>query len=199
MKKQHIPAYPAVVRKKWSFLFYKARWTTDKVCKEYGIPRKTLYKWIKKDIQLLIYISSKPQPALKLTPKIKIFLEEQKKLINAGPKKLAIMVGKEFGVKVSSTIVYRFLKKKGLIRKPQKKLPWYTPMKEKIVPKAPGELVELDIKYVYKEGKLKYQRTFLDVYTRMQYVHTSDSKDANTTIQALKESNNLIPKSSPQW
>ena len=193
MKKQHIPAYPAVVRKKWSFLLYKAGWTADKVCKEYGISRKTLYKWIKKDKQLAIYKSPKPQAALKLTNEIRIFIEQQKKLTNAGPKKLAIMIEKEFGVKVSSTIVYRFLKKKGLVRKPQKKLPWYTPMKEKIIPQAPGELVELDIKYVYKQGKLEYQRTFLDVYTRMQYVHVSDSKDADTTIEALKEAIDYFP------
>ena len=193
MKKQHIPVYPAVVRKKWSFLLYKAGWTAERICKEYGISRKTLYKWIKKDRELPIYEALKLQPALKLTPQIRIFLEEQKKLSNAGPKKLAIMVEKEFGVKVSSTIVYRFLKKKGLIKNPQKKLPWYTPMKEKIIPKAPGDLVELDIKHVYKEGKLKYQRTFLDVYTRMQYVHLSRSRDSNTTINALKEAIEFFP------
>lgn len=87
------------------------------------ISRKTLYKWIKKDRELPTYKPPKTQPALKLTGEIRIYIEKQKKLTNAGPKKLAIMVEKEFGVKVSSTIVYRFLKKKNLIRKPQKKLP----------------------------------------------------------------------------
>ena len=111
MKKQHIPAYPAVVSKKWSFLLYKAGWTADRVCKEYGISRKTLYKWIKKDKESPIYKSPKTQPALKLTSEIRIYIEKQKKLTKAGLKKLAIMVEKEFEVKVSSTIVYRFLKK----------------------------------------------------------------------------------------
>lgn len=62
-----------------------------------------------------------------------------------------------------------------------------------MVPKTPGELIQLDIKYVYKEGKLKYQRTFLDVYTRIQYVHISESKDSNTTIKALKEASHYFP------
>lgn len=179
-------------KEKWYFLMYEKGWTGKRICEEYGISRKTLYKWLKKDREVPVYRSPKTQPALKLTTEIRIFLEKQKKLTKAGPKKLAIMVERKFGVKVSSTIVYRFLKKKGLVRS-QKKLPWYRPLKEKIIPKAPGELVELDIKYVYHRGKLEYQRTFIDVFTRTQFIHFSDSKDGKTTIFAFLHAERYFP------
>ena len=165
MKKQHIPCYPFRIRKKWYFLMYEKGWTGKRICEEYGIFRKTLYKWLKKDREVSVYRSPKIQPALKLTPEIRIFLEKQKKLTKTGPKKLVIMVERKFGVKVSSTIVYRFLKKKGLVRS-QKKLPWW---------------------------KLEYQRTFIDVFTRTQFIHFSDSKDGKTTILALLHAERYFP------
>ena len=56
-------------------------------------------------------------------------------------------------------------------------------MKEKIIPKAPGELIQLDIKYVYKEGKLNTKEPFLmstqecNMYIyRNQKIQTQQSK-----------------------
>lgn len=166
-----------------------------KVAREYQVSVKTVHKWyhrMKRGVRS--YVPKKSQPATKLTREIRSYIERERAKVNLGPRKLALMIEKEFGISVSSTIVYRFLKRKGLIQKLQRKRsPWFTPLKDRIVPTQPGELVELDIKYVWIGGKRKYQRTFVDVYTGIPFAHVSEHKDDDTTISALGEAQEYFP------
>ena len=67
------------------------------------------------------------------------------------------------------------MKRKHLIRKPLKKLEWYTPMKEPFSTRKPGENVQLDVKYVpSRHGEWLYQFRFLDAAINMQYVYESE-------------------------
>jgi len=73
-------------------------------------------------------------------------------------------VKRELGVDLSSTIIYWYYKLKGLIRKPQKRLPCYRPVKSALVSKNPGEGVQMDVKYVYPKVKREYQFSVFDPY-----------------------------------
>src|SRR3989338_7778266 len=78
------------------------------------------------------------------------------KKTNYGPKKMRWAVERRFGITVSTTIIYRFYRRRGLIRRPQRKLGWHAPLKEPLVITRPGEGVQLDVKYVYPHGKRQY-------------------------------------------
>ncbi len=193
MKRQHTPAYPPQVRRKMYFLLERAGWTAARVSKEYGISRKTLYKWRRKDRGDRTYRCRRPQPKLKLTNAIRIFIEREKRLTNPGPRKLSLVVKRRFDVLISTTVIYRFLKKRGLILRPQKKLPWYEPLKEPLVPKKPGDIVQMDAKYVWLDRERKYQRTFVDVYTGYHFATVVDTMEAKDTICAFEEAERAFP------
>src|SRR5438093_11780268 len=123
---------PGVLRARWYLQVEKHGKSVEEVCRIFGISRKTYYKWYRRDhgFESRKYINRKDHPALKLTPKIKLAIYEAKQAYNYGPKKMQLYVKEKFGVSVSATIIYRYFKTKHLIRKPQKKQPWYAPMKK---------------------------------------------------------------------
>ena len=175
------------MRKRWYYLVAREGKTVSEVCRFFGIPRKTYYAWYKKDHRDKTYIPKKEQPALKMTQKIKEFVEQEKIRYNYGPKKMKIRIQEVFDVALSTTIIYRFYVKKGLIRTPQKKLPYYRPLKDPVVPSCPGAVVQLDIKYIWTLNGFQYQRTFLDVYTKQQYAVEHPTKEARYTIEAFTQ------------
>jgi transposase InsO family protein len=98
------------------------------------------------------------------------------------------------GVSVCPSVLYRFLKKRGLIRKPQKRQVWYTPMKEPYRASVPGENVQLDVKYVPGwDGSWRYQYRFIDAVTNIQYATDMDVKDARATILAFRRAIRSFP------
>ncbi len=87
---------------------------------------------------------------------------------------------------VSTTIISRFYKRRGLIRRPQRKLGWHAPLKEPLTIVRPGEGVQLDVKYVYPKGRREYQFTVLDPFTEKCYAEifpTRESKNAALAIE----------------
>lgn len=193
MKKQHEPAYPARVRQKWYFLLEKAGWTAERVCKEYAVSKKTLYKWRRKDRGGRAHLPQRPQPAQKLSPAIIAFVEAEKRRTNVGPLKLSLMITRRFGVSVSSTIVYRLIKRKQLIRRKPKQTPWYTPLKEPLIPQYPGDIVQMDAKYLWENGMRTYQRTFVDMYTGMESATVTLTMEAADTVRAFEAAAAYFP------
>jgi len=191
-KKQH-PSYPAKVRQKWYFLVDKAGKTVDDVCDLYFISRKTYYKWKKIDQGDREYISKKEHPGTKLKGEIREFAVKEKLRINYGPKKMKLLLKRRFGIDVSTTAIYKLYKKKGLIRRPQKKLPWYTPLKEAIIPKKPGDVVQMDAKYVWEDALRTYQRTFIDIYTGTQFATITNTMTSEDTVNAFLEAEQYFP------
>jgi transposase len=118
-------AYPSKVRQKWYFLVEKAGKTVDEVCDLYMISRKTYYKWRAIDHADRKYIPKKEHPETKIKGEVRACIREEKLRLNYGPEKMSLLVKRRFGVIISTTSIYEFYKKKGLIRRPQKKLPWY--------------------------------------------------------------------------
>lgn len=186
-------AYPIRVRQKWYFMVEKVGKTVDEVCALYFIPRKTYYKWRKIDQGSRVYGGKKEHPHTKIKGDIRVFISEQKLRLNYGPKKMRLLVKRRFGVDISTTAIYKFYKKKRLVRRVQKKLPWYTPLKDRLVPTRPGEVVQADAKYVWEDGMRKYQRTFVDIFTGMHHAVVVSTMTTEDTISAFEGAERVFP------
>jgi len=185
--KNQVAAYPSKIRQKWYFLVEKIGKTVPEVCYLYAISRKTYYKWRMKDLGSRMHIPRKEHPETKIKDEIRICIADEKLRLNYGPKKMHLLVKRRFGVSISTTSIYQFYKKKGLIRRPQKKLPWYKPLKEAVIPKSPGDVVQADAKYIWEHNQRKYQRTFVDIYTGFQHAVVTDRLDSISMITAFEE------------
>lgn len=180
--------YDREQRARWYLQVEKHKKSVSEVCKIFGISRKTYYKWRKHDFgeKGVKYIPSKEQPSLKITKEVGRFIKEKKHLTNYGPLKMKYLVKRELGLDLSTTIIYRYYKKKRLIRKPQRKLPWYKPMKQSLVIAKPGEGVQMDIKYVYESGSRKYQFSVFDPFTKKYHFSIFSTKESKNAIKAFK-------------
>jgi len=192
---KRMPIYTKELRLRWYRLVDAEKRSVSEVCRLYGVPRKTFYKWRQRDFGRISkdYHSRRPHPFTKLTHEARLLIEQEKLRANYGPRKMKLLVRRRLGIDISATVIYRYYLRKGLIRRPQKRLPWYQPLKESIVPTRPGEVVQLDIKYVWEQGKRRYQRTFIDLYTGMQYATVADTKDDDLTIRAFEEAKAYFP------
>lgn len=186
-------AYEPKVRQKWYFLVEKASKSVDEVCDLYLISRKTYYKWRAKDNSSRVYVPKKEHPETKIKGEIKIFISEEKMRINYGPLKMKLLIKRRFGVSISTTAIYKFYKKKNLIFRPQKKFQYYAPIKEAVIPKVPGDVVQMDAKYVWEDNTRKYQRTFMDIYTGMQFASVTTTMTAEDTINTFLEAEKFFP------
>jgi transposase len=187
---------PRELRFRWYLQVEKYNKSITEVCEIFGISRKTFYKWFNKDHG---YGSNKHRsrrihPHTKLTPNIKVIVYENKINYNYGPKKMQLFLKNNYKVNVSTTTIYKYYKKKKLIRKPQKKLKWYIPLKEPYFAKIAGENVQLDVKYVPgKDMEWNYQYRFIDTVTNLQFAINMPFKEAASSIQALKKAKEYFP------
>lgn len=185
----HKAKYDREQRFRWYLQVDKYNKSVKEVCKIFGISRKCYYKWRLRDFGKRgnKYLPAKNQPNIKLTYEVRKFIEQQKQITNYGPLKMKLLVQIHFGLDISTTIIYRYYKKKHLIRKPQKKLPWYAPMKEPLKIKHPGEGVQMDVKYVYEDGVRKYQFSVIDPFTEKHHFTVCSSKESRNAILAFRK------------
>jgi len=187
---------PAHVRARWYLLVDKYDKTVQEVCDLFGVSRKTYYKWYGLDHHLVFreYTTRKVHPHTKLTPAVKMIIYDNKIKYNYGPKKMKILLADKYHITVGTKAIYKYYLKRHLIRKPQRKQVWYTPLKEPYYAKRAGENVQLDVKYVPgKDLSWSYQYRFLDTVTNLQYATEMLSKDSLSTIQALKKAMVYFP------
>jgi len=187
---------PPEMRARWYLQVEKYGKSVLEVCNIFGVSRKTYYKWYNLDHHLVLRNSVHRQmhPQTKLTPRIKAIVYKNKIYYNYGPKKMKIFLEKNYEIKVTANAIYKYFKKRHLIRKPQKKQPWYTPLKQRYNATVPGENVQLDVKYVPgKDLSWSYQYRFLDTVTNLQYAIEMETKDAWSTITAFKQAKQHFP------
>lgn len=187
---------PPEARARWYLQVDKYGKSVKDICIIFGVSRKTYYKWYALDHHLAFRDSKRREmhPHTKLTPKIRLIVYEQKIKYNYGPKKMKIYLETNHGIFITANAIYKYYKKKKLIRKPQKKQPWYTPLKEPYYAVIPGENVQLDVKYVPgKDLSWHYQYRFIDTVTNLQYAVEARSKDAFSTIWAFRQAKNFFP------
>lgn len=186
-------AYPSKIRQKWYFRVEKIGKPVNEICELYAISRKTYYKWRAIDHGSREHIPKKQHPQTKIKGELKVFIYNEKLKTNYGPKKMKLLIKRRFGAEVSTTAIYKYYKKKGLIRRPQKKLPWYQPLKDPVIPRGPGEVVQVDTKYVWQDNKRKYQRTFVDIYTGFHHAVICETLEAQSTVVAFEEAQKVFP------
>lgn len=196
MPKNHTPAASHELRARWYRQVEKYGKSVTEVCQIFGMSSKTYYKWYKRDhgLDSKQYKNRALHPHTKIKGQVRVLIVEAKEKYNYGPKKMSIYVARKTGVAVTPSAIYKFMKKKRLIRKPQKKQVWYTPLKEPYYAKTPGENVQLDVKYVPSgDGYWNYQFRFMDTVSNMQFATTLPLKDARSTISAFHSAERSFP------
>jgi hypothetical protein len=182
------PKYDREQRFKWYLQVDKYDKSVKETCQIFGISRKCYYKWRQRDFGKRgnTYAPAKNQPNTKLVWEVRKFIEDQKLKTNYGPLKMKLWVKRKLGLDISTTIIYRYYKKKHLIRKPQKKLPWYQPIESPLAITKQGEGVQFDVKYVYEGGIRKYQFSVLDPFTEKYHFTIFATKESRNAITAFK-------------
>lgn len=184
------------MRFRWYLQVERHGKTIPEVCAIFGISKKTYHKWYRKDHGLgpNDYRPRRGHPHAKIVGRTAREVVETKTLYNFGPEKMRIHLRKTLGVSVSTTALYKFFRKKRLIRKPQKRLAWYRPMKRRLKVKRPGQNVQLDVKYVPSPaGGWAFQYRFIDALTRWQFSVECLDRSAESSIYALRLAERSIP------
>lgn len=172
----------------WYLQVDKYHKPVKEVCQIFGISRKCYYKWRSRDYGKRgnRYYPAKNQPNLKLTWELRKFIEREKLKTNYGPLKMKMLIKKELDLDVSTTIIYRYYQRKKLIRRPQKRLPWYEPLKYALTIEKQGQGVQMDIKYVYPKGKREYQFSVFDPLTKKYHFTVRKTKESKNAITSFK-------------
>lgn len=181
--------YPKELRGRWYLSVDRDHRSVTATCLIFGVSRQTYHKWYQRDHGKggRFHQPRRVQPKLKLTSEVRQLIVREKNLTNYGPLKMRLLLKRRLGITVSTTIIYRFYKRKGLIRRPQKKLPWYQPLKNPVIPTKPGEVVQVDTKYVWVDNRRQYQRTFVDIFTGFHHAVIVASLEAQATIVAFEQ------------
>lgn len=187
------PAYPAKMRKKWYYMIEKIGKSVNEICEMYDISKKTYYKWRARDLGSVKYIGRREHPETRIKGVVRVLICEEKEKTNYRPLKMKLLIKRRLGIDISTTSIYKFYKKKGLIRRPQRKLAWYQPLKEPLKARYPGDVIQLDAKHVWEDGIRKYQRTFIDIYTGMQFAYVTSTMTAEDTINAYLNAEKFFP------
>ena len=96
------------------------------------------------------------------------------------------------GTSIHKNTIQKIIKTEGLVRKYKVRKLKYKYIK---VPLSPGELVEIDVKYVPgKIGKMRYyQFTAIDCATRWRYLEVYDQQTNNYAVDFLKKVIKIAP------
>lgn len=184
----HKPMSDREQRFRWYRQVDRCHRSVKETCQIFGISRKTFYYWRYRDFgkRLNGYQTLKKQPNVKLTNPVKQIISDCKLKTNYGPLKMKQYLAKHHDLRLSTTIIYRYYLKARLIRKPQRTFPWYRPMRQALTIVKPGQGVQLDVKYVYPEGRRQYQFSVFDPYTKKYHFSIFNTKDSNHAILALR-------------
>ena len=147
----------------WMIRQYEQGVPVKVLAEQYHISHATFYRWLKRywkeGYEGLMNRSSRPQKIhYRLTPAEELRLEELRLSHRWGPARLGNQMG------VPSITVYRHLLRSGMNRLPR-------PPRAAVVRyemSAPGELIHLDIMYLFalRGKKTVYQFSLVDGYTR---------------------------------
>lgn len=181
--------YSKQQRVRWYLVVEKDGLSVKNVCQTFGMSRKTYYKWYNHDHGRSdpTYQPPQAQRTTKLTLEIKKFMIKQKHLYNYGPQRMAWVIKREYGVRVSTTIVYRYYKKQGLIRKPQRRYPEFQPLQYHLVINEQGVGVQVDIKYVYPRGRREYLFSVFDPFTEQYFAKVYPSKESKWGVSVFEK------------
>lgn len=112
---KHQTPYAKELRLRWYRQVDAEKRSVKEVCKLFGIPRKTYYKWRNHDLgrNPHDYQNHQQQPRLKLTSEVRKWIEDEKRRSNYGPLKMSLWMKDIHNIAVSPTIIYRYYRKRG--------------------------------------------------------------------------------------
>lgn len=136
--------------------------------------------------------STEPKTQPKETP---IWIKERVIEIRKKTKKCALKIHWQLqkeGVGIDERTIGKILKKEGLVRKYRVRKITYKYVR---ATRKPGELVEIDVKYVPGRvaGKRYYQYTAIDTASRWRYLKVYDEQTSYHSIKFLEEVTRLFP------
>jgi transposase InsO family protein len=157
---------------------------------------RTLKRWLKeyreKGEEGLIPISTRPKTQPNETPiRTKERVVEIRKENGLCALKLKWKLGKE-GIKIHERTIGKIIKNEKLVRKYRVRKIKYKYIK---APLTPGEVVEIDVKYVPKRiGEMRYyQYTAIDCASRWRYLQIYDEQTNDHSILFLENVIRLFP------
>jgi len=166
------------------------------VIKIFPYSGRTLKRWLKKyrekGVNGLIPKSTAPKTYLIETPiHVKERIIELRKKQKLCALKLKWKLEKE-GIIIHERTIGKILKKEGLVRKYRVKKIKYKYIRAE---RQPGELMEIDVKYVPGRVKNKryYQYTAIDTASRWRYLKIYDEQSSYHSILFLKEIMKIFP------
>lgn len=180
---------------------YRECGNAAQVSRHFGIPLRTFWRWRKRydpwDLTSLESRSRKPKSSpRKVSQAVEMEVLSLKKEHPRWGKEKLVLLLKQQGIDISSSTVYRICKRHKLAIK-------YRTRKHR-VPKPrvnlaevynPGDLIQIDTKYVSLNNRRLFQYTAIDVVSRWRYANIYWQLDGDTTKRFLKELNNSSPVS----
>lgn len=170
---------------------YRVYQNASLVCRRFGIPECTFWRWRRRydpwDLTSLESRSRRPKRSPKRTSN-----EIEKKVLDTkrthprwGKEKIAFVLRRE-GITISGKTIWKICARCRLNiryrtrkrRAPKPRVNWANVY-------SPGDLVQMDTKYVLLHGRRLYQYTLVDVVTRWRYAEIHPVSDMATTIAFL--------------
>ncbi len=190
----------AEARQRLSWMdMYRECGVAAKVCRHFGIPLRTFWNWKRRydpwDLTSLESRRKRPNSSPRKTPwgTEVVVLETKKAHPRWGKEKIALYLAKK-DIVLSGKTVWKILTRyKLVVRYKTRKRKTPKPRVNWAEIRLPGDLAELDTKFVNLHGRRVYQYTFIDVATRWRYAEIYPVLDGETTIKFL---NQALDKSS---
>ena len=183
-------------RLRWVLPIAKKEIKLKDLAKVYPYGKRTLERWVanykKYGEKGLDFKSTNPKSHPQETPiRIKERIIELRNKNKKCAFKLANDLSQE-GIKINVRTIGKILKVNGLTRKYRVRKLKYKYIK---VPLTPGELVEIDVKYVPNlvKNKQYYQFTAIDCSSRWRYLKIYEDYSNSSAISFLKELTTIAP------
>lgn len=177
-------------RLRWVLPIIKKEMKLVDVAKVCPHGKRSLERWValykKGGEEVLEPKSTEPKSQPKETPiRIKERVIEVRKKTKKCALKIHWQLAKE-GIEIDERTVGKILKKEGLVRKYRVRKITYKYIR---ATRKPGELLEIDVKYVPGKvaGRRYFQYTAIDTASRWRYLSVYDEQSAFNSIQFLKE------------
>lgn len=186
----HMPQTIQEERLRWVLPIIRKEVKLKDCAKVFPHGKRTLERWVaayKEEGEAgLSPRSTRPKTHPQETPihiKEKVISMRRKKKVCA--LKLKWKLEKE-GIVIHERTVGKILKTEGLVRKYRVKKTKYKYVK---IPLQPGEIIEIDVKFVPKriKGKRYFQYTAIDCASRWRYLNVYDSQTNYHSVMFLKE------------
>jgi len=185
-----IPNNPLEERLRWVLPIIRKEVRLKDVVKVFPGGQRTLERWVSTYKQYgasgLAPRSTRPKSQPNETPiRIKEKIIEMRKERNLCAQKLWYKLQKE-NVNIDVRTIGKIIKNEGLVRKYRTRKLKYKYIK---VPLSPGELIEIDIKYVPDliGNRRYYQYTAIDCASRWRYLEIYENGDNESTLQFLSK------------